>query len=755
MAEEEALRSNEDSALDNNQIISSVSGGKSKKNKTKIKKGLSAAIFITIMLVLLLVFFSSGNLIPSAISERLVEVTDVQYADAVKTKSVVFQQALASGEVPTNTAERLAVNGVKVGNVVNGTFVESENGTSLQYNDKVISASEFSSEVSTNAGLYDAFNSATYSRAGYYYDSGAQESFRRMGISRNNFSSDGSFEEVMTEVMGEGNNITVQGGETRDRTIGIDDPISGDCYEIGVDEVNKTRTVRCDEASSVNGQSAAELVNSVGNQNKAYSSNQATLNAADSLSVADSISQEQRSGKFYVAIMENISKMKAGDGNESQINEAMNYLYREEKSTVVDVTTGEQKVIEGSMLESPSLYSVLSGEKMSVGNAANYSSERILRTVENQGVGKASDNTLSTTLAASTSSKGTIGRWMSGGSMANNGTLSAVTPTVANSLTENSFENIKGINGGELLVQGAVNVGASLALQSGATLGDDAAVKNYARVTAEVLALDAEVDRMKRSPFDITSKNTFLGSIMYKFAVSTIKSGSLLNRVASFSKVTASSVMSLFPMANADDEDVSYMTAIGNCEHMGSIGAAGTAACARNETFDMSTLSGDIFNNPVVQENVTCNAENVCRINDGSDFEEFVKYNVKRTTPAGVTDGSILESLDGSGSANSGTFSLKNLWNKFISWLTGENKRNTKIASGEMYVNKAGNSDWNTTYKYAQRYLSVVRATDALRQYDGDKTAYSNIPYVGVDNPVIACLEKLEREEKALAAANE
>ena len=43
----------------------------------------------------------------------------------------------------------------------------------------------------------------------------------------------------------------------------------------------------------------------------------------------------------------------------------------------------------------------------------------------------------------------------------------------------NSFDSIKGINAGELLVQGAVNVGASLALQSGATVGDESAVIVY------------------------------------------------------------------------------------------------------------------------------------------------------------------------------------------------------------------------------------------------------------------------------------
>ena len=98
MSAEEILRSNEDSALEETQIISRVTGQKSKNSGSKLKKSFSAAGFITAMIVIFTFLFSSGNLIPSAISERLVEETDVQYADAVESKIAVFQQALLISE---------------------------------------------------------------------------------------------------------------------------------------------------------------------------------------------------------------------------------------------------------------------------------------------------------------------------------------------------------------------------------------------------------------------------------------------------------------------------------------------------------------------------------------------------------------------------------------------------------------------------------------------------------------------------------
>lgn len=811
MAEEEALRSSEESALDNSQIVSSVTGNKGgsgkSKGKSKFKKGFSAAIFITFMIIIFLGIFSAGNLLPTWIAERLIEVTDVQYADAVETKALVFQHALEdkSMEVPNNTAELLRERGVLIGDEKNGTFVEDPNGSSVQYDGKIIRASSFSSELKKNLGLYDAFTSATYSRAAYYYDDDAKAAFEQMGISRDNFYGDESFEEVMEKIMGEGSNITVTNGETEkfiekkesetdntenatndtdkdneetptdndnaedtsedqdnDDTDNSTDDATDDATDDGErnDDCRDTNEGReCDKTKAeIKLRTATEFVSDVGRQNKASSSGEATINAADTLAVADSITQEQRSARFYSAIMENISKMKAGYGNEAKLNEAMNFLYTEATTEVVDVETGELVKKTGTMLESPSLYAILSGDKLNVEKVSNYSAERILKTLENKSSDFADFGTLSSTIAAANDKKGKIGRWMTGTAGADIDDLSVVTPTISSSLVDNSFKTIKGIDGGELLVQGAVNVSSTLALRSGATVGDSDSVEKYAKLTQTILALDAEVDRMKRSPLDITSKNTFLGSIMYKFAVSTTKSGSLINKIASFSRVTASSMMSLFPIVNADDEKVSYLTEVGDCPHLDNIWAVGTATCARNETFDTSTYNW-IFEDKeaikVLEKNIEKGEdENTWKIKPNSDFEKFAKYNVERMTPVGVMDGKILQELSGE-NPDDEFFSLKSLWNKFIRLFgsfSSSNENDEMIASGEMYVNSDFNDEWYTTYKYAQRYFSIVRAVNNLRQYDGDQTAYGNIPYIGIGNPVLACYERIHKEA---IAANE
>lgn len=725
MSAEKVLRLSERSALGgNHRIVSNVVGKSAGKRGGKIK-GFSATAFVTAMILVFVVLFSSGNLIPAAISERLIEETDVQYADAVESKILVFQQALVTGEVPSNTVARLEENGVTVGRMVNGEFVAGAEGSNLvlMMNGEIIEAGNFVNAIHTNVGLYNAFNNATYSRAAYYYDDSAKEVFRRIGTNRNNYSADTDFEEVMNELLGEGNNIDVNNVLLVEKQ-----NENGEKYY-------EYETV----GAETKAEAASNFVTTVGNKNKAASSDLATLNAADTLNVADTIAKEQKSSLLFVAFMENISKMKAGYGNESKINETMNSLYRETESEVVNVKTGEVQTVKGSMMESPSLYAVLSGEKIDTTAVENYSSDRIIKTVENKLGAEAGNETLLGTIASVAGKiKGSIGRFLSGSESAATETLALTTPTIENSLINNDFANIGGVAGGEMLVEGAVNVGKALARASGATTGDDTAVKKYARLNNTVLAMDAEADRMNRSPLDITSKNTFLGSIFYKMAVGINKKGSLLNQFASISRITASAVKAILPTTYADDEAESYLSNFGDCKTLGAIGATGSVTCATIATFDTSTLNNP-FNDSGFVAFVEANTElkdGVRVIKNNSDLANFIKYNDERITPDGVMDGGILKAVQG-GSNISFLSDILTMIKTFL----GASENEKRIASGAAFVNIGSNADWST-YKYAQRYVSLARATEALRKYDGEETAYNNLKFFeGNENPVVAFLQ--------------
>ena len=122
-------------------------------------------------------------------------------------------------------------------------------------------------------------------------------------------------------------------------------------------------------------------------------------------------------GREHLDRVHESSKMKAGDGNESQINEAMNYLYTSSDIEVVDTKTGKVVQLSGTALDSPSLYSVLSGNyNLNMDVVKNYSSDRILKTIENQ-IGENSNTNVIRNTVTSTSdkTKGSIGRYIDSG----------------------------------------------------------------------------------------------------------------------------------------------------------------------------------------------------------------------------------------------------------------------------------------------------------------------------------------------------
>ena len=724
MTATEVLRDSENAALSNNQIVSNVSGKKLQAKGTGRLKGFTAAGFLTAIIVVFAVLFGSGSLVPSAISERLIEETDVQYADAVESKKIVFQQALMNGELPDNTTEILKDNGVLVGYTKDGGFVEGNKADGelvLKMGDEIISAKDFISKVSTDTKLYNAFNSATYARAAYYYDESAEKIFKEeIGTSRNNFVDGVEFEEVMKNKMKQGSDITVN-------TVSSIQNEDGE-YELV-------------ESGSAASSSSDNFVALVSAQNTANTGAEATLNAANALTVADTTSKEQRSSLFYALIMEPISQMKAEDGNNA-LNEMMNYLTDVHETKVVNVKTGEIETIKGSALDSPSLYAVLSGEKVDTEAVQNYSSERILKTVENQLNSKSEDAIKGTVASTEKGVRGSIGRLLeSGVESASSAILDLVQPTVSKSLEKNSYEDIKGIDAGEFLVDGAVNVGKRLAKASGATAGDSDAVTKYARLNSEVLAMDAKVDRMNRSPFDVTSKNTFLGSIVYDMAISLRKTSgsSIFAKSATIFSNTGKAISALAGVTYADETD-GYLTTFGDCETYGMIGAVGSAQCAEIATFDPSTLN-DPFNDEgfksFVENNTTLSGD-TRTINDGSVLADFILYNDERKTPLGVTDGGILESINSGSSSISFVSDIVAMIRNFF----GVSDSNKRIATGEAFVNSSSNETWST-YKYAQRYVSLARATAALKQYANNSTAYNNITYFeGSRNPVVAFLDE-------------
>ncbi len=730
------LKASEASALRGGDFLTKVTGKKLNIKKSKKIKSFGAVGFITVLLAFFLVIFSSGNLMPSMLSDALINEFDVQRADAIESKKIVIQRALEQGNLPEDTVKILKNNGVLTGYVKDGDFIETnqhDGGLVLKIDNNIITPNTFINEMNYNSKLFDAIDKATYSGIAYWYDDSAKEVMRKIGTTRNNYTENSDFDEVMEKKISTGSDVYVNSVSLVKKTRVNE--------KTGKEE---TYTVYEENGNTINSKTSAEnFVTEVSEKSLANSTNEATLNSADILKVADTISKEQRSSLFFLVFMENISKMKAGEGNASKINEAMNYLYSSAETEIVDVKTGEIIKTTGTALESPSLYAVLSGEKIDATKIQNYSSDRILKTVENQ-LGENTNSVIAGTVTSSSNKiKGSIGRLVNNGSeSASKIVLDSVTPTVSSSLIDNSYKTIKGISAGEFLVEGAINVGKSLAKASGATAGDTEATLKYAKLNNTVLAMEAKIDRMNRSPFDITSKNTFLGSIFYKIATFSNKNfGSWYSGIKTFGNILSQSLISFLPSSYADSTN-GYLSTFGDCETYKTIGAVGSAQCSEIAVFDTSTLEDPFHNSEFinfVENNTTLSSSGVRTINQNSDLADFIKYNNERITPLGVIDGGILESLKNGSSKISFSSDILEM---IKTWLSSSDA-DKRIASGEVFVNSSQNEAWQKKYKYAQRYVSLARATAVLKQYSNDPLAYNNIKFFeGSRNPVMAFLEE-------------
>ena len=110
----------------------------------------------------------------------------------------------------------------------------------------------------------------------------------------------------------------------------------------------------------------------------------------------------------------------------------------------------------------------------------------------------------------------------------------------------------------------------------------------YRRAQEAVLAEEAELDRKTRSPFDITSNNTFLGSLAYSL-IPFATSSSLGSAVKTFGNLFSGSLTNLLPSASAIAE-TDLVQSIGNCPLLESIGLIGDAYCNPYYVTDVETM---------------------------------------------------------------------------------------------------------------------------------------------------------------------
>ncbi len=805
-AENNAVSNREPNYKDDNQNSFYTGKGKPKEDSSNQKSGLRSKLkgkgaIITIALALLGggVFLSTSNsLLAPALSALMTSSTQTSYTsyslrvkhimsgmmnDAGGAVTTSWTGAKKYSKIPNYMKKRLAKFDIEVEG--------SGKNTILRWNGEEIDAASFVNKYNSDIEFRDAYTKAKRGRVATFFDNVANKIYQKLGISRNLFKDykqtnnpdvddanykntmepkfDGDSTSLRTDTEGQRQEHDVdQDGNELDTTHPVDEPgpsTDGSATTGSADPETKARSM----LSSV-----AENVGQVGTWACT------AMKVGSMIAVAAAAQEVYQSINYFMGLMENVSKMKYGEGDSSAINSMLNFLTTSTttqttsdfgKLGVVTLVEGTKPTIDpaietGAPIEASGLQKMLANTPTTAANTSNYSLERIVKALGGAATFGAATATAcagvdiaNSLLSIATSLVPGIGTakvivqsvYKAAISIATSFAvstfLSFLVPTLAKVFFSNAFETATGKPAGHLLAAG----GAAANMRegrsgSGQSLSSDTAVKEFAHQTNIILAQEAELDRLNYSPFDTSNPNTFFGSIAYSL-LPTITSTNMTG-LASFLRSTTTSLSSLMGGAFAEGEDSSYLTTYGDCPLLEEIGAVGDLYCNPIVTTDVSTVDieptdanyVEAIESQIVENSCDENGDG-CTINqsngDDGNLAKYITYCDGRESPPGVVDQNILGELQ-TGNGTLGTIidntpligDIKGILN------AAEDLNNIEWANGQKCGNTSANSEfWESEGKYYQRYVEDQRILEQMGAYEGST------------NPVLALEEKYEKQQ--------
>ena len=162
--------------------------------------------------------------------------------------------------------------------------------------------------------------------------------------------------------------------------------------------------------------------------------------------------------------------------------------------------------------------------------------------------------------------------------------IGMVTPMIANWLVGNLSNVFLGKNGGFALLSGAQNVmNSNLQMGTGRYADRDNAVEVFA-LTRDVETQWAAYERATKSPFDASSKYTFLGSLVNSaIPYLNMTNNTVTSSIVPVANLVRSSALALIsPTASAANDISKFSASLAsddNCAYLQSVGVAGDAMC--------------------------------------------------------------------------------------------------------------------------------------------------------------------------------
>lgn len=570
----------------------------SKAKKIKIAKATAGASIVVILLVVGIAVIGTPIYLIGSLDYGLMQALGFSGTVGILEKQAEYVTAemAKNGELPEGYANDLVAAGLDVGQVtVAGDFVRTNkyvaniedldevavvgsgfytNGSdgelAFLFEGEVIDADDFVAKVESNPRLYAAMSEGADISAKFYYSKDVSQVYTDMGLKRysfHNWEATGdseqdqkNYEEIMNSIL-DGDGKTELAG--------------GVCEEDWCSSANFTGD-------------AKDIISDAGN----------TKSSAELLNAAMAANQPYKAAALFVGLEEALQRGRIdGDG---PVNETMVFLNRAYGVTYTDLNTGKEVKTVSSILETPNFAAAVSGGKLSKSEAANFSLDSILHATD------VDDSSVIKKTKVSTNGKKQAS--ISVDLFAETVDIDKAESSVQLAFSDKPSDLATTIVGGNWGIEGGsvlnnmINQRVLSAMPSSENV-----VMEYAYEVDEVLARKAAAERATKEPFDVSSPNTFMGSIAHGLVSVMIQnhavSSPLMSGVTSVADLAGSSVNSLMGNTIADGDDRNYLTTFGDhCQTAGSIGSAADIYCTRQTTIYTGGISktekdwGDIGN---------------------------------------------------------------------------------------------------------------------------------------------------------------
>ena len=324
-----------------------------------------------------------------------------------------------------------------------------------------------------------------------------------------------------------------------------------------------------------------------------------------------------------------------------------------------------------------------------------------------------------------------------------------ITQKVVNSIIKDAATEWFGEDLGNAIISGASKYLGGNGTSGGQGPGSESKVIAYLTEQQSVIAQEAEYQRSIRSPFDITSPYTFLGSLAYSILPLSYSSSGVLAAITKVSSLTTSSITSLLPTADAIGVNDS-ITSTGDCPLLEGVGAVGDAYCNPYIITDTATVNSnpDSIETKVHQMTDSKGVSNFNAdgtINEKSDLAKYITYCGQRTSQYGLKDSSIVDSLSGEIETEESSGGIGSWLSQLIGLVPVLGDTQNLLQSiydadllqwttGEACVVSDENEFWEDN-QYYQRYAENQRLLENMNpDYKSTVTAYLEEYYE--ENPV-------------------